>query len=115
MQLWKKLKKEKLATPNLGLITDTICCPGMDYCALATARSIPISQKISSHFKNYLKQKEIGDLKIRVYAMISNTNDNLKYYLTNGIIEKEKLANDARQFVREELKKLGLNPDDFTL
>ena len=36
----------KLSNPNLGLITDTICCPGMDYCALATARSIPISQKL---------------------------------------------------------------------
>ena len=63
--MWNQLKIENLATPNLGLITDTICCPGMDYCALATARSIPISQKISRHFNNYLKQKEIGDLKLR--------------------------------------------------
>ena len=55
--LWNQLKIQNLATPNLGLITDTICCPGMDYCALATARSIPISQKISSRFNNYLKQK----------------------------------------------------------
>ncbi len=69
--LWKKLKKEKLATSNLGLITDTICCPGMDYCALATARSIPISQKISSHFNTYLKQKEIGDLKIKISGCIN--------------------------------------------
>ena len=69
--LWKKLKKEKLATPNLGLITDTICCPGMDYCALATARSIPISQKISSHFSTYAKQKEIGDLKIKISGCIN--------------------------------------------
>ena len=45
--LWLKLKKIGLSTPNIGLISDIICCPGMDYCALATARSIPISQKIS--------------------------------------------------------------------
>ena len=69
--LWKKLKKEKLATSNLGLITDTICCPGMDYCALATARSIPISQKISGHFNTYFKQKEIGDLKIKISGCIN--------------------------------------------
>ncbi len=69
--LWSQLKKENLATPNLGLITDTICCPGMDYCALATARSIPISQKISNHFNNYCKQKEIGNLKIKISGCIN--------------------------------------------
>ncbi|MAZ07634.1 MAG: sulfite reductase [Rickettsiales bacterium] len=69
--LWKILTKINLSTPNIGLITDTICCPGMDYCALATARSIPISQKISTHFKNYNHQKEIGDLKIKVSGCIN--------------------------------------------
>ena len=69
--MWNQLKIQNLATPNLGLITDTICCPGMDYCALATARSIPISQKISTHFKNYNNQKEIGDLKIKVSGCIN--------------------------------------------
>ncbi len=70
-ELWGKLKKLSLATSNIGLITDTICCPGMDYCALATARSIPISQKISNHFKNHLKQKELGDLKIKISGCIN--------------------------------------------
>ena len=55
--LWCKLINLNLTTPNIGLITDTICCPGMDYCALATARSIPISQKISNHFKTYQEGK----------------------------------------------------------
>ena len=59
--LWLKLKKIGLSTPNIGLISDIICCPGMDYCALATARSIPISQKISHSFNNYGQQKNIGD------------------------------------------------------
>ena len=70
-QVWKRLEKINLATPNIGLITDTICCPGMDYCALATARSIPISQKISNYFESFVKQKEIGDLKIKISGCIN--------------------------------------------
>ena len=69
--LWIKLKKIGLSTPNIGLISDIICCPGMDYCALATARSIPISQKISHSFNNYDQQKNIGDLKIKISGCIN--------------------------------------------
>ena len=64
-------KKIKLTTPNIGLITDTICCPGMDYCALATARSIPISQQISNFFKDYGDQKKIGNIKIKISGCIN--------------------------------------------
>ena len=70
-KLWVELKKLSLATPNIGLISDTICCPGMDYCALATARSIPISQKISNHFKSFPDQKILGDLKIKISGCIN--------------------------------------------
>ncbi len=70
-ELWSRLKKLGLSTPNFGLITDTICCPGLDYCALATARSIPISQKISNHFKEYSVQEKIGDLKIKISGCIN--------------------------------------------
>ena len=69
--LWIKLKKIGLSTPNIGLISDIICCPGMDYCALATARSIPISQKISQSFSNYNEQKNIGGLKIKISGCIN--------------------------------------------
>ena len=69
--LWLKLKKIGLSTPNIGLISDIICCPGMDYCALATARSIPISQKISNSFNNYKQQKNIGGLKIKISGCIN--------------------------------------------
>ena len=69
--LWLKLKKIGLSTPNIGLISDIICCPGMDYCALATARSIPISQKISQSFKKYNEQKNIGGLKIKISGCIN--------------------------------------------
>ena len=70
-EVWKLLEKENLATPNIGLITDSICCPGMDYCALATARSIPISQKIYEHFNSLKKQKQIGKLKIKISGCIN--------------------------------------------
>ena len=69
--VWSKLKILKLATPNIGLITDIICCPGMDYCALATARSIPISQKISKYFKSQLTQDKIGRIKIKISGCIN--------------------------------------------
>ncbi len=70
-EVWKSLKDINLATSNINLITDTICCPGMDYCALATARSIPIAQRISEHFNDYLKQKIIGKLKIKISGCIN--------------------------------------------
>ena len=69
--IWKSLKKLNLANPNIGLITDTICCPGMDYCALATARSIPIAQRINDHFKDQKNQKTIGEMKIKISGCIN--------------------------------------------
>ena len=47
-KVWNTLNKINLATPNIGLLSDSICCPGLDYCALATARSIPIAQRVSN-------------------------------------------------------------------
>ena len=70
-KIWEELKRIGLSTPNIGLISDIICCPGMDYCALATARSIPISQKISSVYKEYKTQKFIGNLKIKISGCIN--------------------------------------------
>ena len=67
LKVWNFLKLYDLATPNIGLITDTICCPGMDYCALATARSIPISQRITEFFKDQKIQKKAHS-GILVYA-----------------------------------------------
>jgi len=60
-----------LAEGNAGLITDIICCPGMDFCALATARSIPIAQEISKKFATPVRQAEIGDLKIKISGCIN--------------------------------------------
>ncbi|WP_137152434.1 nitrite/sulfite reductase [Devosia sp. FKR38] len=60
-----------LAEGNTGLITDMICCPGLDFCALANARSIPIAQEISQKFASPERQAEIGDLKIKISGCIN--------------------------------------------
>ena len=60
-----------LATTNVGLISDIIACPGMDYCALATARSIPIAQEIATHFRALDLEHEIGPLKIKISGCIN--------------------------------------------
>ena len=65
------LEKIGLAEANIGLITDIIACPGLDYCALANARSIPIAQRISTRFGEIQRQKQIGDFKIKVSGCIN--------------------------------------------
>ena len=65
------LKDAALATANIGLISDIIACPGMDYCALATARSIPIAQEIATRFDELKLEHEIGALKIKISGCIN--------------------------------------------
>ncbi|MEM6356971.1 MAG: nitrite/sulfite reductase, partial [Pseudomonadota bacterium] len=60
-----------LDAPNRGLITDIIACPGLDYCALATARSIPVAQAISNRFGSTRRQAEIGPLAIKISGCIN--------------------------------------------
>jgi sulfite reductase (NADPH) hemoprotein beta-component len=69
--LWSRLGPLELATPNLSLITDVICCPGMDYCGLATARSVPISQQISERFSDLDRQHNIGALDLNISGCIN--------------------------------------------
>jgi sulfite reductase (NADPH) hemoprotein beta-component len=69
--LWLKLDEIGLATANLGLVTDMITCPGLDYCALASARSIPVAQEISERFANLNEQHRIGDLKLKISGCIN--------------------------------------------
>ncbi|OKH87029.1 nitrite/sulfite reductase [Thalassospira sp. TSL5-1] len=69
--LWAELKNAGLATANLGFVTDIIACPGLDYCALATARSIPLSQRISERFGDLDRQYDIGELKIKISGCIN--------------------------------------------
>ena len=70
-QIYQKLKSAELHTSNVGLITDIIACPGMDYCALATARSIPIAKEISKSFSKIEVQQHIGPLKIKISGCIN--------------------------------------------
>jgi sulfite reductase (NADPH) hemoprotein beta-component len=65
------LKTEALATANIGLVSDIIACPGMDYCALATARSIPVAQGLATHFNALGLEREIGKLKIKISGCIN--------------------------------------------
>jgi sulfite reductase (NADPH) hemoprotein beta-component len=65
-ELWHKLAALELATPNLGLLTDIICCPGLDFCALANARSIPIAQDISHAFTDLDELQKIGQFTINI-------------------------------------------------
>lgn len=69
--VWQKLKEQKLAADNIGLISDIIACPGLDYCGLATARSIPIAQQLTEKFAEIEKQKDIGELKIKISGCIN--------------------------------------------
>ncbi|HRE20471.1 MAG TPA: nitrite/sulfite reductase, partial [Rhabdaerophilum sp.] len=64
--LWQALGDAELSTANAGLITDIIACPGLDYCALATARSIPVAQALSQRFADPARQRDIGELKIKI-------------------------------------------------
>lgn len=65
------LRKHALATANAGLIGDLIACPGMDYCALATARSIPIAQEISQHFSDPGYARTIGEMRIKISGCVN--------------------------------------------
>lgn len=64
--LWQKLHSKSLGSHNLDLLTDIICCPGGDFCALANAKSIPIAESIQRQFADHQELKEIGDLRINI-------------------------------------------------
>ncbi len=70
-EVHKILKEAGLATANVGLLSDMIACPGMDYCALATARSIPVAQELSNAFEDLTLQQDIGPLKIKISGCIN--------------------------------------------
>ena len=70
-KVYAALRQVDLATANIGLASDIIACPGMDYCALATARSIPIAQEIATRFDELKIEHEIGQLKIKISGCIN--------------------------------------------
>ena len=70
-ELWQKLAEQDLATANVGLAGDIIACPGLDYCSLASARSIPVAQRISKRFADLDRQHDIGELRIKISGCIN--------------------------------------------
>ena len=60
-----------LATANIDLISDIIACPGLDYCTLANARSIPVAQQIAKRFASLERQRDIGELKLNISGCIN--------------------------------------------
>ena len=69
--VWDGLVEAELEDANINLIGDIICCPGMDFCALATARSIPVAQAIAERFKEHERQQAIGEMQIKISGCIN--------------------------------------------
>ena len=70
-RLWQSLEASGLATPNVGLVSDIISCPGLDYCSLANTRSIPVAQEISRRFRDRDLARDLGQLHINISGCIN--------------------------------------------
>jgi len=93
--LFAELKKHELGTANVGLITDIVACPGMDYCALATARSIPIAHDITKRFADPDRQQLIGELGIKISGCINACGHHHIGHI--GILGLEKSGEESYQ------------------
>ena len=69
--VWQTLADAGLAEANLDLVSDIIACPGLDYCSLANARSIPVAQKIAQRFADPARQRNLGELKLKISGCIN--------------------------------------------
>jgi sulfite reductase (NADPH) hemoprotein beta-component len=94
--LWEKLVTLDLATPNIGQISDMIACPGLDYCALANARSIPIAQEINERFNDMDSVHNIGDLTINISGCMNACGHHHVGHI--GILGVDKRGKEFYQF-----------------
>ena len=69
--LWRELSAVGFATPNVGKLSDIVCCPGLDYCSLANARSIPVALDLSRRFADLAKLYDLGDLHLNISGCIN--------------------------------------------
>ena len=69
--LWNELREHDLATANIGLVSDIIACPGLDYCSLANTRSIPVAQRISERFADLSRQHDVGEITLNISGCIN--------------------------------------------
>ena len=95
--LWRELQIHRLAEANIGLVTDIVSCPGMDYCSLATARSIPIAQQISNRFADSELQEAIGSVSIKISGCINACGHH--HIGQIGILGLEKAGEEYYQIV----------------
>lgn len=93
--VWQVLERHDLATANVGFITDIIACPGLDYCALANARSLPIAQKLSERFGSADLQREIGPLRLNISGCINACGHHHAGHI--GILGVDKRGEEAFQ------------------
>ncbi len=70
-EIWRALDRQGLATPNVGLVSDIIACPGLDYCSLANTRSIPVAQELTRRFRNLDLARDLGRLHINISGCIN--------------------------------------------
>jgi sulfite reductase (NADPH) hemoprotein beta-component len=102
--LWQRLEATDLGTPNVGLATDIVSCPGLDYCALATARSIPIAQAVARRLAATGLDQQLGPLSIRISGCINACGQHHIGHI--GILGLEKKGVESYQIT------LGGRPDE---
>ena len=102
--LWQDLTEAELGSANAELISDVVACPGLDYCALATARSIPIAQEITERFADPVLQEKIGPIRIKISGCINACGHH--HVGDIGILGLEKTGAEAYQIT------LGGDPSD---
>ena len=94
--LWNALKKERLVTPNIGLLTDMICCPGLDFCNLANAGSIDIAKQINDRFDELDYLHDIGDFQIKMSGCMNACGHHHVGHI--GILGVDKKGSEFYQF-----------------
>jgi sulfite reductase (NADPH) hemoprotein beta-component len=104
--VWSALNEAGLGDANLDLVTDIIACPGLDYCSLANARSIPLAQKLSQRFADPARQEDLGELKIKISGCINACGH---HHAGNiGILGVDRKGNESYQLL------LGGSGDEVT-
>lgn len=96
LQLWEKLTTLDLATANIGHVSDIIACPGLDYCALANARSIPVAQEIHERFKDMDRVHQIGEVTINISGCMNACGHHHVGHI--GILGVDKRGKEFYQF-----------------
>jgi sulfite reductase (NADPH) hemoprotein beta-component len=96
LPLWEKLTEQRLASANIGHISDMIACPGLDYCALANARSIPIAQEINERFMDMDRVHNIGELTINISGCMNACGHHHVGHI--GILGVDKRGEEYYQF-----------------